>query len=216
MSSQRAEIKACVCHWLEGIVDEPLQAARFRRRKASLIYSRKVGESVQRIDVAIQHHPQDAPNAAAAISPDLEVRMDSVNALVMEMVAGDHELSGGPDVTLWEPIAFTSGNKGLGARWLIYQPDSVPGVIAEMREFLRRWTIPFLDHYTTPSDICGAYDRGDGRVLQGLPQPLRVVAAMLLCGRNADALRVMEQWFGKLGPRRQYHRVFEYLEARGD
>ena len=137
-----------------------------------------------------------------------------MNALVMEMVGGDRELSGAPDVTLWESIAFTSGNKGLGARWFIYQADSVPGVIGEMKEFLQKWTIPFLDRYTTPAEVCAAYDRDDGRICAGLPQPLRVVAAMLLCGRDADALQVMERWFGKLGPRRQYHRVFEYLEAR--
>lgn len=214
MSPQRAEIEACVRQWLEDLVDETLVTAGFRRTRKSLIYSREVGEAVQKIDVAIEHHPKDGPDSAAAISPDLEVRMDSVNSLVMEMVDRDPTLNAAPGITLREPIAFTSGNKGLGARWFIYQPDSVPGVIAEMKAFLQKWTIPFLDSYTTPAQICKAYDRGDGRVLPGLRQWLRVVAAMLLCGRNGDALSVMERHFGKLGPRRQYHRVFEYLEAR--
>lgn len=213
MSSQRADIEACVCQRLGDLVDKPLIAAGFRRGKNSLIYSREVGDSMQKIDVAIEHHPKDDPNSAAAVYPQLEVRMGSVNSLVMEMVGGDPALNAAPDITLREPIAFTSGNKGLGARWFIYQADSVPGVIAEMKAFLQEWTIPFLDCYMTPAQICDAYDHGDGRVLPGLRQWLRVVAAMVLCGRKADAMSVMERHFGKPGPRRRYHRVFEYLQA---
>ncbi len=215
MNSQRSEIKACVCHWLDELVDEPFIATRFSRRKDSLAYSRKVGKATQKIGIMIEHHPKDAPDSAAAVYPQLEVRMNSVNSLVLEMVRGDHELlAGDPSITLQQPAAFTSGNKGLGARWFIYQPDSVSGAIAEMNLFLQHWTIPFLDCYATPADICGAYERGDKRVMRTLAYPLRVVAAMLLCGRDSDAMAVMEHHFGKLGPRRRYQRVFEYLEAR--
>ncbi len=213
MSSQRAKIKACVCQSLEELVDEPLSPTGFRRRRGSLIYSRKIGEAVQRIDVVIQHRPRDQPNSAAAIYPDLEVRMDSLNLLVAEMVGGDTALGGAPDITLRAPIEWTSV-KPARARWFLYQPDSVPGVVTEMKAFLQKWTIPILDRYTTPAEICDAYDRGSDRILGGLPEWLCVVAAMLLCSRSADAMAVMERHFGKLGPRRQYHRVFEYLEAR--
>jgi hypothetical protein len=213
MSSQKAEIKACVCRSLEDITDEPLMVAGFRRRRSSLLYSRGIGDAVQKIDVAIQHHPKDRPDAAAVIYPYTNVRMDSVNSLVMDMVGGDTALGGAPDITLQEPIESTAA-KQEHARWPIYQPDSVPRVVTEMRAFLQRWTIPLLDCYTTPAQICDAYERRDERIVQGLPYPLRVVAAMLLCGRNADAMTVMERHFGKLGPRRQYHRVFEYLKAK--
>lgn len=215
MSSQKAEIRTCVSQSLEGLVDEPLIVTGFRRRKGSLIYFREAGEAIQRIDVEIEHHPKDRPDSAAVVYPQLEVEMASVNSLVMEIVGGDRTLlAGDPNVTLQQPIAFTSGNKGLGATWSIYQPDSVPGVVEEMKAFLHKWTIPFLNCYTTPAEICDAYDRDDERVMRTSAHPLRVVAAMLLSGRTTDALNVMERHFGKPGPRRRYRRVFEYLEAR--
>jgi hypothetical protein len=204
-----------VCQALGEIMDETLTASGFRRARNSVIYSRRIGEAVQKIDVAIQHRPKDHPNAAAAIYPILDVRMDSVNALVTEMVCGDPALGGRTDITLREPIEWTSV-KAARARWFLYQPDSVPGVIAEMKVFLLKWTLPILDQYTTPAQMCDAYDRDDERVsgIAGVSQWLRVVAAMVLCGRWADAMAVMEHHFGRLGPRRQYECVFKYLEAR--
>lgn len=122
-------------------------------------------------------------------------------------------LGGGPDTTLREPIEFTSP-KGIGSRWFIYQPDSVPGVISEMQCFLQEWGIPFLDYYTSPDAICDAYDHGDERVINDRSYKIRVVAAMVLLNRVSDAMQVLEKWFGKAGPRRQYRSVFRYLESR--
>jgi hypothetical protein len=140
----------------------------------------------------------------------LEVSIDTVDKLALEMVGGDVSLlSGLPGSTLREPIEFTSA-KAMHARWFIFQPDSVPGVVVEVRSFLQQWTLPFLDLYSTPAGICDAYDRGDARVVTS---NVRVVAAMVLCGRTADAIGVMERWFGKPGPRKRYKRVFDYLTA---
>jgi hypothetical protein len=83
-----------------------------------------------------------------------------------------------------------------------------------MKSFLQRWTLPFLDTYSAPRGICDAYERDDARVINDLSQKLRVVAAMVLCGRSDDAVGVMEKWFGKPGPRKRYQRVFDYLSAK--
>lgn len=214
MSSMKSEIKACVCESLSEGLDEQLASNDFSRRKNSLIYSRRLPKADQRIEVVIEIHPADCPNAAAAIYPWLEVSMDSVNSVAKEMVGSDETLLGGlPDTTMREPIEFTSP-KGIGSRWFIYQPDSVPGVVSEMKCFLQQWGIPFLDYYTSPDAICDAYDRGDERVINDRTQKLRVVAAMVLLDRVGDAMKVAEKWFGKAGPRKQCRSVFSYLESR--
>lgn len=214
MSSMKSEIKACVSQWLGDELDEQLASNGFSRRKNALTYSRKLPKADQRIEVVIEIHPSDCPNAAAAIYPWLEVSMDSVNSVAKEMVDGDETLlGGGPDTTLREPIEFTSP-KGIGSRWFIYQPDSVPGVISEMQCFLQQWGIPFLDYYISPDAICDAYDHGDERVINDRSYKIRVVAAMVLLNRVSDAMQVLEKWFGKSGPRRQYRSVFRYLESR--
>lgn len=69
MSSQKAEIKACVCHWLGELVDDSISAARFTRRRNSLSYRRETEDAVQEIEVVIEHHLSEEPDAVAAIYP---------------------------------------------------------------------------------------------------------------------------------------------------
>ncbi len=214
MKSMKAEIKECLCVNLEKELDSWLLQSGFARRKNTLVYTRELADARQRIEIAMEIHPADRPDSAAAVYPWLDISMDTVDKLVVEMIGGDLSLLPGlPGGTLREPIEFTSA-KAAHARWFIFQPDSVPSVVREMKSFLQRWTLPFLDAYSTPRGICDAYERGDARVLNDLNQVLRVVAAMVLSGRNDDAVGAMEKWFGKPGPRKRYQRVFDYLTAR--
>jgi hypothetical protein len=214
MNSMKAEIKECLCVNLDSELDTWLSQFGFARRENTLLYSRTLPEAIQYIEIALEIHPKDRPDAAAIVFPFLEVRMDHVNRLLTKMTDGDTALIGAPNITLRQPIAFTSGDSGLGARWPIFQPDSVSEVVREMKSFLQRWTLPFLDTYSAPRGICDAYERDDARVINDLSQKLRVVAAMVLCGRSDDAVGVMEKWFGKPGPRKRYQRVFDYLSAK--
>lgn len=214
MKSMKTEIEACLRANLETGLDTFLAPLGFTRRKTSLIYVRELAEAVQKIEVAVEIHPADRLDSAAAVYPWLEVTIDAVEKLVLEMVDGDvSRLAGLPSGTLREPIEFTSA-KAAHARWFVFQPDSVLGIVGEMKPFLQQWTLPFLDLYSTPIGICEAYDRGDTRVINDLAQKLRVAAAMVLCGRTADAISVMDKWFGKPGPRKRYQRVFDHLVAK--
>ncbi|HMN42681.1 MAG TPA: hypothetical protein PKE29_17710 [Phycisphaerales bacterium] len=210
MKSMENDIKECLRANLTSGLDAWLLEAGFTRRGNGLIYARELAESIQKIEVAVETHPKDRPDSAAAVYPWLEVSMAAVDQLALEMVGGDLSLLKGlPDITLREPIELTSA-KAAHARWFIFQPDSVPGVVSEMRLFLQQWTIPFLNSYSTPAEMCLVYAHDDARVIT---QPIRVAAAMVLCGRTADAFGVMDRWFGKPGPRKQYQRVFDYLTA---
>ncbi len=212
MSSQKAEIKACTCHWLGELSDEPMASVGFFRPKHSLVYSRTVEDAADKIDVAIEHHPSEQPDAAAAIYPQYTISMDVVNNVVEEMTGGDPQLGGQFSITMRGPIEWTSP-KGIGARWHVYQPDSVSSAVSSLRDFLMEWTVPFLNKYRTPVDLCDAAIEGDDRDIHSQMEILRVVAAKVLCGRLAEALDVMERWFGKPGPRKRYRPVFEYLAA---
>ncbi len=211
MSSMKAEINECLCANLEKGMDAWLLQSGFVRRKNTLVYARELADALQRIEITMEIHPADRPDSAAAIYPWLEISMDAVEKLIIEMMGGDlSPLPGPAGGTLREPIEFTSA-KAAPARWLIFQPDSLPGVVGEMKSFMQRWTLPFLDTYSNPKGICDAYDRGDARIINDLAQKIRVAAAMVLCGRGADAMDVMEQWFGKSGPRKRFQRIFDYL-----
>jgi hypothetical protein len=190
-----------------------MSTAGFKRRRDSLAYYRTTEDATQAIDVAIEHHPNDEPNAAAVIYPQYTIVMDRINETVEAMTDGSPQLGGRFDITLHGPIEWTSP-KGVGARWYIYQCNSIPTVISSIRNFLVNWTIPFLDRFRRDNDLCSAKLEGDARDVHSQMDVLRVVAAKSLCGQSVEALAVMDQWFGKSGPRRRYRPVFEYLARR--
>lgn len=210
MNNMTQEIEACVRANLATGLDMSLAAHGFTRRKDSLNYSRKLPEAVQQIRVSIEIHPKDQPNAAAAVYPYMRVSIDAVNALVREITSGGEDLAGTSDITLNQPIDFTAA-KVARARWPIYQPDSVPSVVDDMKSFLEQYALPFLDVYSTPAGVCREYeDHGGAR--GGPLSYLHIVAAMVLCGRTADAIAVAERYYGRrTGTRKRYQRVFDYL-----
>jgi hypothetical protein len=212
MSNQKAEIKACVCHWLEELGDEAFGRNGFVRRKNSLKYTRKAEECLQSIDVNLEHHPADRPDSAAAVYPFFTVCIEDVNELVCEMVGGQSPLSGDSGVTLSGPVEWTAP-KGIGARWYLFQPDSVPEVVRSMTQFLESWTFSYLDSHCTVASLADASTEGDNRVAKTQQEVLCVIAAKIICGRRDEARAVLEQWFGKPGPRKRYQSVFEYVDA---
>lgn len=213
MKYQKAEIKACTCHWLGKLVDEPLEQHGFKRKRTALVYLRKIENGIQKIDIAISHKPSECPNASAVIYPDYSIAMYKVNEIFQQMIEGQLELGGNLSTTLWGPIEWNSP-KEISARWYIYQSDSVPEIVLAIVEYLLEWTIPFLDRYKTIEDISEAPTEGDHKVAITLEQILNVIAAKIICGNFKGAQSLLNHWFGKPGLRRRYGTVFGYLEGR--
>lgn len=214
MKYTRTDVKARLREVLVKLdVDEYLAKYRFSRRKNSLVYSRALPEAIQKIDVSIGIHPRDRRDALADVYPWLEINMMSLEKPLLEMFAKEAALkSSNPTSTMRQPMGFTSAKADFG-RWFIWRPDSTVDVVRDFVLFLDRWTLPFLNSYTNPSDMCAAYERKDIRVINTLEQALRVVAAMVLTNRFDDALAIMTHRFGKPGIRKGYESVFSYLNA---
>jgi hypothetical protein len=212
MMAMKDEVKASMLAGLADRLDPYMLERGFSRGKTSLVYKRTIGSSTQKIDVTMQIHPKDNPNAAAAVYPQMEVLIPSVDAIMEEMV-GDNLglLEGVTGGTSKQPIGFTS-EKSHNGRWFIYQPDSVPGLVDDIRAFLERWTMPLLDTYTTPEDVIAADQRDDARLANDRAQRIRVVAAALACKRRDYAQATMEKWLGAPGTRRRYEQVYDYIQ----
>lgn len=210
--AMKDEIKSCMLAGVADRLDSYMFERGFSRGKTSLVYKRTIGSSTQKIDVALQVHPKDNPNASAAVYPQMEVLMPAVDAVLEEMV-GDNLglLEGITGGTSKQPIGFTS-EKAHNGRWFIYQPDSVPSVIDDIRAFLERWTMPLLDRYTTPADIIAVDQQDDARLTRDRAQMMRVVAAALVSKRRDYAQTTMEKWLGAPGTRRRYEKVYEYIQ----
>lgn len=210
--SMKDEIKACLAASLETTLDSYMAEHGFARRAKSLIYKRKYQGSTQSIDVKVQIHPKDNPNAAAAVYPIMEVHVPAVDRVLEDMIGGNRALMEGATKGLSnQPIEFTA-QKAEKARWYVYQPDSVPEIVQGIRSFMERWTMPFLDVYATPEDIVAANEREDGRMVVDRAHLMRVVAAALVCNRKDYAQALMEKRLGRLGARRLYQQVYDYIK----
>jgi hypothetical protein len=210
--TMKDEIKTCLTASLETTLDPYMAEHGFSRNAKGLIYKRQLQGSTQTVDIALQIHPKDNPKAAAAVYPIMEVLVPAVDRVLEDMVGNNLGLLEGVTKGLSnQPIEFTS-NKAEKARWFIYQPESMPGIVESIRVFVERWTIPFLDVYATPQDIVAADEREDGRMVADRAHRMRVVAAALVCHRKDYAQALMEKRLGALGARRRYQQVFDYIQ----
>jgi hypothetical protein len=210
--SMKDEIKACLIASLEASLDPYMAEQGFTRRAKSLVYKREYQGSTQSVDVEVQIHPKDNPNAAAAIYPIMEVHVPAVDQVLEDMIGDNLGLLEGVTKGLSnQPIEFTA-QKAEKARWYVYQPDSVSEIVQSIRLFMERWTMPFLDVYATPEDIVAADEREDGRMVADRAHTMRVVAAALVCNKRDYALAQMEKWLGATFVRKRYQQVFDYIE----
>jgi len=210
--SMTSEIKLCVTTNLRDHLDPYMVVNGFTRGPSSLFYKRKIGESVQKLDLRLEMHPKDQPNASAALYPFMQIDIPVIDDVLQDMVRDDLGLLEGVTAGVSrQPIGFTSSKADPG-RWYIYQRDSVGEIIREACKFIKRWTMPVLDNYVSPEQVVAADEQGDERLARDRAQMMRVVAAALVTGRRDYAREILEKRLGAPGPRRRYQRVFEYVE----
>ncbi|MEQ9407594.1 MAG: hypothetical protein RIK87_07690 [Fuerstiella sp.] len=210
MSNQKREIKEAMIASLAELSDSTFESAGFKRRANSLRYDRKLESCTQSVEVCLEHTPRDNPNAAAAVYPWLTVSIPEVDAIAREMTGRDESLLSSAASTLHQPIELVSP-KGKGARWYIYQPDSVVTAVNEFRDFSKEWVFPFLDEYSTAGGVVALHRASDERVLHDQDQFLRVVAAMIHSGAIDSANETLESKFGRPAMRRRFAPVFEFV-----
>jgi hypothetical protein len=213
MTNQQNEIKNQLCDCLAQLSDQIFIEHGFTRRPRSVRYDRQLGSCVQQVDLSIEHGPKDNPDAAAAIYPWLTVACDEVNSIVRLMTNGDATLFASEHVTLQQPIEIVAP-KGVGARWYVYQPDSVSAVVKSFVDYAQCWLFRFLDVYSNSQGIVLCFEGRDSRVINVQDQYLRVIAAMLHLGRFVDASNLLNSKFGRPAIRRKYAAVFDYVEKK--
>ncbi len=207
------EIKTSLIANMQDLLDPYMGEQGFKRRAKSLVYKREYKLATQVIDMHLQIHPKDNPNASAAIYPFMEVHVPAVDRVLGKLVEGNPGLlEGTTNGRSSQPIGFTSQKADPG-RWYVYQQDSVPEIVVSVRAFIERWVVPFLDVYATPEDIVATDERGDGRMVLDRAHIMRVVAAALVCNRQDHAQAVMEKRLSALGARLRYRQVYDYISG---
>jgi len=198
---------------LDGVLtdklDEWMSTERFIRRSGSMTYTRRCAEATQKLELTMQLHPSDNREASAAVYPQIVVSMPAVEAKVAELIGEQASLAGygGP---LRQPLEWLSEKKA-SARWFVFQQQSVPAIVDDLREFLGCYAMPFLDSYQTPDDLILAFNHGRQCVPMTDEQTLRIGAAMLLVGRIENARKLFGDRFGKAGRRAMFSPVLSFV-----
>lgn len=85
--------------------------------------------------------------------------------------------------------------------------------MVSIREFIRSWTLPFLNEYSSVEAITRGYERKDERLERDRRFVVFVAAAYILLGQPLKAMQVLEETFRRPGAKRLYGKAFEFVAA---
>ena len=193
-----ASVKEHIEAMLAEKLDHFLKDEGFMRRKRSNVYTRRIPEGKQTIEVAYDVSPRYASEAAAHVLPKLGVLLARVNEIAVQM-ASDTRTLGGAEATLFQPIDMVAP-KSENPRWLPASRDDFLEVGDEIRSFLARWVVPFLN------------EQNDWRLLLVQPWYIYVAAAYVVLNAPEKARDVVETKLGAPGSRKRFAPVFAYFE----
>jgi hypothetical protein len=188
----------------------------FFRDDGALQFSRDDGDCTQLIDMQFDLNPTYQPRALAHVLPRVSVILPDVNLVAIEMVGDAPNLLGSVRATFSQQIqnAAPRDARHAAVSWFISHEEDARLCISSMASFIRRWTVPFLNEYTTVNALVAGHERRDERLPHDRRFSLVVVAAYLVLNEPTKAARVLEVDLGRPGARRQYANVFAHVRRR--
>lgn len=197
---------------LEFHMDAYLEEYLFRRSRKSLVYTRRMADSVQKIDLITHYNPRYAPGVDIHINPFVKILMPSLGKIALQLVGGNRlMLANAPDIVTSQPMEIAAP-KEYRVRWLASTEEECMNAVIEIEAFIDKWVIKFLDTYNSIQSVIMAYETNDERWLRQNQLYIYVVAAYIFMNRLKDAKNAAEAKFGLPGQRREYSALFNYLD----
>jgi hypothetical protein len=214
MMKTKKDLEVLLRNGLAAELDAFLRSHRFYRQDGSLAYLRQVADCSQELRILFDHNPTYQPAAIAHLLPQLVVTLDKVNKIVLEMLGEEPLLVGSTSITFSEQLQNAAPKEQRCVSWYVFDPDSWRASLVSIREFMRLWTMPFLNEYISAEAITRGYEKQDERLVNDRRFFVIVAAAYLSLDQAQNALEVLEEKFRRPGARRQYAKAFEYVTAR--
>ena len=192
---------------LEESIDDVLQEHGFVRRQNSLIYSKKIGNTKQKIEMFFNSYYA----SFMLINPFCSVSFPKINEIARAMTENDpifsSVINGMKNETLHQPIQFFSKSE----RWVVEYGQERDELAPQIGTFLKQYTIPLLMELECEDDFIKLYENQDKRIMWGDVQHIYVASAYVLRNDYAKGLDVLERRFKKLG-HRLHATVFRYMQ----
>lgn len=194
---------------MENYIDEFMATYGFYRRGKSLNYSRKINDTKQQIEMIFHIKPSYQSGAIMHIYPWMSVYFPKVNELAIQMINDINFVAGLDRSTIRQPIQISTDSE----RWMLMHEDDCKSLAEQICEFLKTYTMPLLYSLEKISDFIQIFEKEDKRVMMGDAQYVFIIAAYVLQSEYEKAKVVLEERFGKAGPRRRYASLFTYLDT---
>ena len=194
---------------MENYIDEFMATYGFYRRGKSLNYSRKINDTKQQIEMIFHIKPSYQSGAIMHIYPWMSVYFPKVNELAIQMIKDINLVEGLDRSTIRQPIQISTDSE----RWMLMHEDDCKSLAEQICEFLKTYTMPLLYSLEKISDFIQIFEKEDKRVMMGDAQYVFIIAAYVLQSEYEKAKVVLEERFGKAGPRRRYASLFTYLDT---
>ena len=194
---------------MDNYIDEFMATYGFYRRGKSLNYSRKINDTKQQIEMIFHIKPSYQSGAIMHIYPWMSVYFPKVNELAIQMINDINLVAGLDRSTIRQPIQISTDSE----RWMLMHEDDCKSLAEQICEFLKTYTMPLLYSLEKISDFIQIFEKEDKRVMMGDAQYVFIIAAYVLQSEYEKAKVVLEERFGKAGPRRRYASLFTYLDT---
>lgn len=217
--TKQQDVKVWIDRALTGSsLDSALVSAGFSRREGSLTYERKLPEIVQRFNLVFDVNPRYEPQAVAHLLPQVVFESAILGDMVEQMERGGPSLvPGAVNLVLrhqLQNLAPKGEPRQRGSRWFIHDEADALSLIVGIGDFSRDYVLPFLDQYRDIAALAQGFGAGDERLRMDRRLYLYMVAAFVHANLPEKALGVLEEVFGRPGPRKQYARAFEYVRSK--
>jgi hypothetical protein len=194
--------------------DACLASAGFQRAANSLEYARVLPDGTQHFKLVFDVNPRYEVRALAHVLPQIRFVSPELNQRVLDMMGTYPSLEDKNGVTYRVQIqnAAPRDVRIAAPRWCVFDDASAGECLVSIREFVNRWSLPFLDKYTSIAELARGYEEHDDRLPHDRRFVLFMVAAYTLLQQPEMAMRVLENVFGRPGSRREYAKAFEFVE----
>lgn len=204
MNNDKKEI---MLEMLQESIDDVLRDDGFIRKQNSLLYSKKIGTTKQKINMNFfSYH-----STYMQIYPFYSVSFPRINEAAKEMTKNDTFLHGVihdmKNDTIHQPIQHIAKSES----WVLENGKKRTEFVPEIEVFLKQHTIPLLADLECEDDFIKLYEKKDKRIVMGDVEYIFAASAYVLKKDYEKALAVLESRFKTLR-RRQYAAVFRYIE----
>jgi len=201
--------KPIALYILENYTDEIMTEAGFKRRGNSLNYTRTIGTTKQKLEMACFSHPPYYAGSLLHIYPYMSVYFPEINETAKNMI------SAVGTTTIRQQIQMKAFDT---TPWILMTDakEEVDAIAEKIRTFLQQYTIPLFDDLKTIDDYIDKYvhQEGNKRILLSEEFYFYVASAYAIKGEYAKGLAVLENRFAGPAIRKYHVRAFEYFESK--